>query len=217
MPPKKEAPKTNGPVVEIGFIIIVLIFLWAIWSNILNFLLVSRFGSYRAMWQAILNWFLKYIYPSLIVLGTVLTIFAIVGIFRTFQKLKALNKAEEEIYGSSVVGAVDIEDVKPKNDKWQKAIAHLSSTNSSEWRLAIIEADIMLDEMLRAQGHHGDSIGEMLKGIEKSDMLTLDAAWEAHRIRNEVVHSGSEYDLNEREAKRVMSLYEAVFREFKMI
>lgn len=217
MADKKEAPKDNGPVVEVGFIILVLIFLWVIWSTILNYLLVSRFGSYSTMWAAILAWFIKYIYPFCILLGIVATILAIMSMVRNMSKLKDLKEAEDKIFGSDPDGVEVKEIVTPLNPKWEKAMSHLNSTNASEWRLAIIEADIMLDDMLRAQGHHGDSIGEMLKGIEKSDMLTLDYAWEAHKIRNEVVHSGSTYELNEREAKRVMSLFEAVFREFKMI
>ena len=217
MADKKEAPKDNGPVVEVGFIILVLIFLWVIWSTILNYLLVSRFGSYSTMWAAIIAWFIKYIYPVCILLGIVATILAIMSMVRNMSKLKDLKEAEDKIFGSDPDGVEVKEIVTPLNPKWEKAMSHLNSTNASEWRLAIIEADIMLDDMLRAQGHHGDSIGEMLKGIEKSDMLTLDYAWEAHKIRNEVVHSGSTYELSEREAKRVMSLFEAVFREFKMI
>ncbi|HRH25580.1 MAG TPA: hypothetical protein PLD99_01335, partial [Parcubacteria group bacterium] len=216
MADKKEAPKTD-PVVEVGFIILVLIFLWVIWSTILNYLLVSRFGSYSTMWEAVATWFIRYIYPIIILLGLVATILAIMSMVRNMSKLKALKEAEKKIFGSDPDGVLVKEVVAPLNPKWEKAMSHLNSTNASEWRLAIIEADIMLDDMLRAQGHHGDSIGEMLKGIERSDMLTLDFAWEAHKIRNEVVHSGSTYELNEREARRVMSLFEAVFREFKMI
>lgn len=217
MADKKEGPKDNGPVVEVGFIILVLIFLWVIWSTILNYFLVSRFGSYGTIWAVMVAWFIKYIYPIIILLGIVSTILAIMSMVRNVSKLKDLKEAEKKVFGSDPDGTEVKEIIAPLNPKWEKAMSHLNSTNASEWRLAIIEADIMLDDMLRAQGHHGDSIGEMLKGIEKSDMLTLDYAWEAHKIRNEVVHSGSTYELSEREAKRVMSLFEAVFREFKMI
>ena len=75
----------------------------------------------------------------------------------------------------------------------------------------------MLDELLRAQGYHGDSVGEMLKGVEKSDMLTLDNAWDAHKVRNQIAHAGSDYLLNERDAKRIITLFESVFKEFKII
>jgi hypothetical protein len=60
-------------------------------------------------------------------------------------------------------------------------------------------------------------VAEKLKSVDSSDMLTLDAAWEAHKVRNRIAHSGSDFELNEREAKRVIMLFESVFREFGMI
>jgi hypothetical protein len=103
------------------------------------------------------------------------------------------------------------------NKKWQKVLAHINSPNAAAWRLAVLEADIMLGEMLESMGYRGDSIGERLKGVEPSDFLTLDKAWDAHKVRNEIAHGGSDFLLNEREAKRVIALYEEVFKEFRYI
>ena len=94
---------------------------------------------------------------------------------------------------------------------------HLHSENESDWRLAVLEADVLLDEMVTGMGYHGDSLGEKLKGIEKSDFLTLDEAWEAHTVRNKIAHEGASFVLTEREAKRIGKLYENVFKEFHYI
>ena len=64
---------------------------------------------------------------------------------------------------------------------------------------------------------HGDTIGDKLKAVEKSDFLTIDNAWEAHKARNQIAHDGADFQLNQREAMRIISLYESVFREFQMI
>jgi len=72
-------------------------------------------------------------------------------------------------------------------------------------------------EMVTNMGYHGDSLGEKLKSVEKSDFTTLDLAWEAHAIRNRIAHEGAAFALTEREAQRVMKLYEDVFREFHYI
>lgn len=105
----------------------------------------------------------------------------------------------------------------PRNPKWEKVQAHINSENAGDWRLAILEADIMLDELLDAMKYRGESIGEKLKKIETSDFTTLQLAWEAHKIRNQVAHEGSEFLLSEPEARRVVKLYEAVFKEFQYI
>lgn len=102
------------------------------------------------------------------------------------------------------------------NKSWDRVITHVESYNESEWRLAVIEADIMLSELLDTMNLVGDSIGDKLKGVEKSDFTTLDLAWEAHKIRNQIAHDPA-FLLSQREAKRVISLYEAVFKEFAFI
>lgn len=103
------------------------------------------------------------------------------------------------------------------NERWQKVEKHIESQNPTDWRLAILEADIILDEMLQKMGYHGAGIGEMLKSVEKSDFLTLDAAWEAHKVRNNIAHQGSDFVMSHPEAKRTVNLYKQVFEEFFFI
>ncbi len=102
------------------------------------------------------------------------------------------------------------------NKSWDRVKLFVDSYNESEWRLAVIEADIMLAELLDTMNLQGDSIGEKLKGVEKSDFNTLDLAWEAHKVRNQIAHDPS-FLLTQREAKRVIGLFEEVFREFSFI
>jgi len=217
MADKKDSPPKDL-YVEVGFILLVIGSIWFLWSMILNYLAAqSHFGSVGAVLEALWHWAREHLYPVLIALSILFTTLMIVGIFVNYRKILALNKEEAKIY--RLPKTEDIDDLVPlkKNERWDKVSAHINSTNPADWRLAIIEADLILDEMLRAQGYIGDSIGDMLKAVERSDMLTIDHAWEAHKIRNEVVHSGSEYQLTEREARRIISLYESVFREFEMI
>ncbi|HAO64898.1 TPA: hypothetical protein DCQ44_02855 [Candidatus Taylorbacteria bacterium] len=101
--------------------------------------------------------------------------------------------------------------------KWQKVQGHVNSENPAEWRLSILEADVMLEEMMLVQGFHGDSVGEMLKNTSKGDFKTIDAAWEAHKIRNAIAHEGSDFLLSQRESKRVIELYAMVFKEFSYV
>ncbi len=108
-------------------------------------------------------------------------------------------------------------DKEKKNDKWEKILEHIASENPNDWRLAIIEADIILDEMVKSMGYQGESLGERLKRVEQSDFNSIEAAWEAHKVRNRIAHSGSDFVLTQREARRIISLYEQVFREFEYL
>ncbi|MEK7227703.1 MAG: hypothetical protein AAB641_02315 [Patescibacteria group bacterium] len=138
------------------------------------------------------------------------------------RKLGAINKEENKIYNSlseeSLLEELTEKNTKDKgNEKWLKVTEHVNSENPSDWRLAIIEADVMLEELLRNLNYHGDSVGEMLKSVDKSDFLSLESAWEAHKIRNSIAHEGGNFQLNEREARRAITLFEKVFREFGIV
>lgn len=101
-------------------------------------------------------------------------------------------------------------------EKWEKIVKLSESENTSDWRSAIIEADIMLDDLLKKLQLPGDTIGDKLKAVEKSDFVTIDLAWEAHKARNTIAHQ-SDILMNKREVRRIISLYEAVFKEFYLI
>jgi len=107
--------------------------------------------------------------------------------------------------------------IEQKNNRWKHIQELIKSYNASDWRQAIIEADIMLEEMVDKMGYQGNTIGEKLKSVEKSDFITLDKAWSAHRIRNQIAHDGSAFKLTREVAERTIKEYEMVFKEFYYI
>lgn len=112
---------------------------------------------------------------------------------------------------------VAAQDVSRTQLRWNRVIEQAFSDNEQNWRLAILEADIMLNELLDLLGYKGDTMGDKMKRVEKGDFNSIDQAWDAHKVRNSIAHQGSERLLNQREVHRVIGLYENVFREFKFI
>lgn len=103
------------------------------------------------------------------------------------------------------------------NPRWQTVGRYYNSANQSDWKLAIIEADIMLYDVLKKSGFKGDSIGEMLKNTDKSKLHNLDLAWSAHKTRNEVAHQGIDYVLTRNKVEEAIGQYEKVFEELNFI
>lgn len=101
--------------------------------------------------------------------------------------------------------------------RWQNILNNLNSTNEGDWRLAIIEADIILDDMLSRMGYRGEGVAEKLKQVEPSDFKSVQSAWEAHKVRNNIAHSGSSYKLSKAQATRTLDLFKEVFEEFHFI
>lgn len=133
---------------------------------------------------------------------------------------KATMDTEEKTEETELPGAEGeaphVEEHK-ENPKWTHIKGQIQTMNANDWRHAIIEADIMLYEMLEAIGYDGETIADKLKNVEESDFMTLNKAWEAHKVRNRIAHRGSDYKLTRDEAERIIGLYEEVFKEFYYI
>ena len=141
----------------------------------------------------------------------VLIIVFITGIIFVFIKFREVIKKEKEFYAP-----VDVEDTEIGEHQAQLEIIinHANSNNPAEWKIAIIEADNILDNILKEVGYEGDTLAERLKAA--GDGEAMQEAWEAHKIRNAIAHDG-EVKLTQREARRVVGLYENVFKKFGYI
>lgn len=104
-----------------------------------------------------------------------------------------------------------------KNPRWEAVVGLMTSPNESDWRRAILDADIMLSELLLEKGYVGKSVGDQLKMGNPLQFTTLNLAWEAHKMRNALAHLGEAFPLNERDARATIDLYRRVFEEFNYI
>jgi len=104
-----------------------------------------------------------------------------------------------------------------RNPRWVKTLSYLFSQHSSDWKLAVIEADSMLEDLMSQLGFKGETLGDKLKEATQDKFKSLTSAWEVHTIRNRIAHEGVSFELSQHEAKRVIALYEQIFREFGFI
>ena len=134
------------------------------------------------------------------------------GIVYLYIKLRHLRKLETEALYIKTDQTKELE-----NPAWQRVLDNLLGPGENDWKLAIMEADVMLGDLLNNMALPGESIGEKLKAVDGALFRTINNAWEAHKIRNEVAHRDSTFFLSQHEARRVVELYRTVFEEFKII
>ena len=128
-----------------------------------------------------------------------------------------LHQVEEEEKAKFTTLTPDPDHAALEHSRWNYIRGLIESPQESDWRAAIIEADIMLDELLNKLGYVGDTIGDKLKGATVTNFSTLSDAWEAHKVRNDIAHEGSTYQLSPNVAYRTIGRYENVFQEFNEI
>ncbi|MEO5635426.1 MAG: hypothetical protein ABIS26_01255 [Candidatus Paceibacterota bacterium] len=108
-------------------------------------------------------------------------------------------------------------DAVSQNERWILTLSYLFSQHANDWKLAVIEADSMLGELMNNLGFRGETLGEKLKNATQENFHGLSGAWEAHTVRNKIAHEGTAFELSQREAKRVLAIYEGIFREYGFI
>lgn len=124
-------------------------------------------------------------------------------------ELKSVEAAEEawqRLYGAG-----------SKNDRWTEIQQHIASDNPSDWKLAIIEADIILEKMLNDQGFAGATVAEKLRSASPNSFSTIEDAWDAHKVRNKVAHGAEDFVLTYKIARETITQYRRVFEEFGAI
>lgn len=153
------------------------------------------------------------------VLGFVFSLVAVMFfgiIIYSIIRLKERRKMDKDLFHERVMAINDVKKEK-KNERWNAVVEHISSTKEGDWRIAIIEADSMLDRLTKDMGLIGNDLGDRLRNAPTGDFQTLDQAWEAHKLRNRIAHEGLKFQLQYRDAKKAIEMYESVFNEFGLI
>lgn len=91
--------------------------------------------------------------------------------------------------------------------KWNKIKNRLETGIESEAKLAIIEADSLLEDILKEAGYEGKTLEERLKSATKEVISNLEEILEARKIRDNIVYD-PDYKLDLTLAKKTLSVYE---------
>ncbi len=154
-------------------------------------------------------------------IATILVLLLIAFIFYCLIRLYEFKKEDEQkkIINNKTETINDIShlDSSQYNPVWESIRDRLLSDSHSDWRLAIIEADIYMDRLLDSKGFRGDTLGDKLKNITPDQLASIQVAWEAHKVRNRIAHDGSDFILTMPESRRVLSYFEIVFRDLGAI
>jgi hypothetical protein len=100
--------------------------------------------------------------------------------------------------------------------RWSEIRGHLDSPRESEWKIAVLEADKLVDDSLARAGFSGGSFGDRLTNIAPGVLVSLDGLWWAHKIRNRLAHE-MDYFLRYTEAKQAVAYYEQALNELQLI
>lgn len=96
--------------------------------------------------------------------------------------------------------------------KWQRIAKKLESPNMADWKLAVIEAEALTEDVLARMGFGGESFGEKLKKMKPEQLPSLENLTEAHQVRNNIVHD-PDYKIDIGEINKIITVYEKSLQE----
>lgn len=100
--------------------------------------------------------------------------------------------------------------------KWAKIQQRLETASEAEYKLAVIEVDGMLSDILLRMGFKGETLGDRLGEITNAIIPNLQDLIEAHQVRNNVVRD-PDYRLTLQEAQKTLDIYQVTFTNLDLI
>lgn len=155
-------------------------------------------------------------------LFTIFKIFSLIGsaillggLIFLFSKISGLRH-KIDVYGAlhgskkSKIGVAVKKDI--VKEKWVKILEKIKSGSEENIKLAVIETDGLIDDLLKEKGITGETMADRLKSISRDELKTLDKLWEAHKLRNKIAHQ-PHFSLDYGEAKQAFKYYQTVLKE----
>ena len=100
--------------------------------------------------------------------------------------------------------------------KWKKIMGRLEPGTESEAKLAIIEADDLLNEILKRMEYEGETLGEKLKKVKKTILPNLDEVFQVHKIKSDIIYDPG-FRLTLEQAKIFLGIYERALSNLEAI
>ncbi|PIR66352.1 MAG: hypothetical protein COU51_04285 [Parcubacteria group bacterium CG10_big_fil_rev_8_21_14_0_10_36_14] len=98
-----------------------------------------------------------------------------------------------------------IPEVASIKQKWEETQDLAESNAELSWKMSVIEADKLMDSVLKQAGMRGETMGERLR-FAVSRYPKIQNVWEAHILRNDLVHQ-SDRKITQAEAQKALDRF----------
>ncbi len=100
--------------------------------------------------------------------------------------------------------------------RWKQIEDYLESDSESKLKLAVMEAENLLNKTLKKMGFEGDNIEERLEQVPKGKIENLKEIKLAHQLRNDIAYD-PDYQLQKEEVKEALDIYKKALKDLEAI
>jgi len=101
-------------------------------------------------------------------------------------------------------------------ENWSEIIKQAKSEKEADRKMAVIEADDIINDVLSQLGYGGDTLPEKLERLNEEIIPNLNEIKEAHKKRKEISYDPNK-ELSSQDAVNLVSVYEKVFKDLQII
>jgi len=101
------------------------------------------------------------------------------------------------------------------DNRWTRIINKIKSGNEKDYKLAIIEADDLLQEVLRERGYKGEEFEDLINEVERKLLPNYEDILKDHDIRNEIVYNLN-YKLGVEDANKILNDYDSAIKNLSV-
>lgn len=112
----------------------------------------------------------------------------LVFIIFTIRRYTKLVKKPSRMIPEEKIDAHPVALARETREGWDHIRALANSHNPSDWNMAILRADALVDNVLQRLGHEGESFAERLAVADPTMLRSHERLWSAHRLRNAIAH-----------------------------
>ena len=143
--------------------------------------------------------------PFFLTLKLILAIYTTV-LFADIIMLLSIRGFGSDIKTSFRGTNIPLMSAKKTRKKWNKIEARLESGDYSQNKIAIIEADKIVDGIFVSMGLKGNDMVERLKTLNPEQLEAEEDLEKAHKIRNQIINDSS-FNIEKKEAKETLDIY----------
>ncbi len=100
--------------------------------------------------------------------------------------------------------------------EWKDVVKHAKGEKEAERKMAVIEADDMVDSVLLKIGYSGETLLDKLAKLNKEIIPNIEEVKEAHRKRRDIAYDPNK-SISREEAEEIVSVYEEVFKDLRIL
>lgn len=168
-----------------------------------NFLMEAR--NYFAPWFLNNLWWLQ-------VVSVILSAVFLWGIIHIITATNYINLKKEQFlepFGKDYVSR------RRSLIAWKNIQKRLNSEDQNDWKLAILEADHILNEILKMSGYLG-KLSDQLKMLSEEQLKNIEDVSRAHGIADKIKNDPS-FLITQDEAREVIEVYKQSFKDLNLI